>query len=60
MTGQQQRETQVWRCAEFLALWDASAEPGAPIPDRLIAEAANILRAEENATPLEAVLGRIA
>jgi len=56
----EQRATQVGRCADFLALWDASAEPGATVPDRLIAEAAIILRAGPGATPLELTLGRIA
>jgi hypothetical protein len=54
----EQRAGQVERCADFLALWDVSAAPGTPVPDRLIAEAAIILRAGPNATPLELYLGR--
>ena len=55
-----QRAGQVERCADFLALWAASAAPGTPTPDRLITEAAIILRAGPGATPLELTLGRIA
>jgi len=53
-----QRHAQVERCADFLTLWDVSAAPGTPVPDRLIAEAAIILRAGPNATPSELYLGR--
>jgi len=55
-----QRATQVERCADFLALWAASADLDADVPDRLIAEAAIILRAGPGASPLELTLGRIA
>ena len=55
-----QRAGQVERCADFLALWDASAAPGTEVPERLIAEAAIILRAGPGASPLELCLGRIA
>ena len=56
----EQRHGQVERCADFLTLWAASADPGAMVPDRLSAEAAIILRAGPGATPLELTLGRIA
>ena len=53
-----QRHAQVERCADFLTLWDVSAAPGTPVPERLIAEAAIILRAGPGATPSELYLGR--
>ena len=58
--ARRQRAAQVERCADFLALWAASAQPSADPPDRLIAEAAIILRAGPGASPLELTLGRIA
>jgi hypothetical protein len=60
MTTEEQRGTQVWRAANFLALWDASAPEDADVPERLIAEAVVILRAGPGASPMEAHLGRIA
>jgi hypothetical protein len=58
--AQQHFITQVERCLQYLALWDASAPPGTGIPDRLIIEAANILTAPPHATPMELFLGRTA
>ena len=51
---------QVSRCLQYLALWHASAPPGADIPGRLVTEAVNILTAPPGATPMELFLGRTA
>jgi hypothetical protein len=51
---------QVSRCLQYLALWHASAPPGADIPGRLVTEAVNILTAPPSATPMELFLGRTA
>ena len=54
----QHSANQVGRCLQYLALWHASAPPGADIPGRLVTEAVNILTAPPGATPMELFLGR--
>jgi hypothetical protein len=53
-----QRAAQVDQALNHLAMWDEHAEPGEPVPERVIREAVNILRAGPGASRMELTLGR--
>ena len=53
-----QRAGQREQALGLLVLWDQSAPPGEPVPEWLVRQAVNVLRAGPGATPMELALGR--